>query len=256
MLSVCGHENCAGSWDRCIEHGRLSRIISSVPSRRIFTVIPAFNEATVIRSVLADLRMSYPDAVVVDDCSTDTTGVEASAAGATVLRHVVNLGAGAALQTGITYALQQGADLIVTFDADGQHAVGDIAVLLDVQARTGADIVAGSRFLGKTVGLPPARRLLLKAAVLFTRYTSGQNVTDAHNGLRLLTRKAASKIRITQNRMSHASELVDQIGPLGLCMVEAPVTILYTEYSLAKGQRLSNSISILVELLLARLSRS
>lgn len=229
--------------------------MNPVLSNSLIVVIPAYNEAKVIGSVVAGLRAGYPDIIVVDDCSKDDTAAQAGAAGATVLRHVINLGQGAALQTGITYALQQGADQIVTFDADGQHRVEDIAVLMETQARTGADVVAGSRFLGKAIGLPPVRRAVLQAAVRFTRWTSGLELTDAHNGLRLLTRYAASRIQITQNRMSHASELVDQFGRLGLRMAEAPVTIIYTSYSLAKGQRLSNSVSILFELLLARLSR-
>ena len=221
----------------------------------IAVVVPGYNEAEVIGRVVAGVVAAYPFVIVVDDCSTDATAVRAAGAGATVLRHAVNLGQGAALQTGISYALQQGAAMIVTFDADGQHRVEDIAVLLETQARTGADVVAGSRFLGSAVGLPPARRLLLRAAVRFTRLTSGVALTDAHNGLRLLTRHAASRIRITQNRMSHASELMDQVGALRLRIVEAPVTVIYTAYSLAKGQRLSNSISILFELLVARMSR-
>lgn len=227
-----------------------------VPGRTVAVVIPAYNEGKVIGPVVAGVCAAYSFVVVVDDCSKDDTGRCAAGAGAVVLRHVVNLGQGAALQTGISYALLRGADLVVTFDADGQHRVEDIAVLIETQARTGADVVAGSRFLGKALDMPTAKRLLLKAAVQFTRLTSGLDLTDAHNGLRLFTRAAAGKIRISQNRMAHASEIVDQVGALGLRMVEAPVTVIYTSYSLAKGQRLSNSISILFELLIGRLSKT
>jgi len=227
-----------------------------VPGRTVAVVIPAYNEGKVIGPVVAGVCAAYPFVVVVDDCSKDDTGRCAAGAGAVVLLHVVNLGQGAALQTGISYALLRGADLVVTFDADGQHRVEDIAVLIETQARTGADVVAGSRFLGKALDMPTAKRLLLKAAVQFTRLTSGLDLTDAHNGLRLFTRAAAGKIRISQNGMAHASEIVDQVGALGLRMVEAPVTVIYTSYSLAKGQRLSNSISILFELLIGRLSKT
>jgi len=205
--------------------------------------------------VVADVRVRHPEVVVVDDCSEDGTGLAAMAAGAVVLRHPVNLGQGAALQTGIRYALEQGADYIVTFDSDGQHRAQDIDVLLARQRETGADVVIGSRFLGSAVGLPPLRRLMLKAATLFTRLSTGIPVSDAHNGLRLFTRRAAKEMRIRQNRMAHASEIIDQLGALKLKVAEAPVTIVYTEYSLRKGQKLSNSISILVELIVARLSR-
>jgi len=116
--------------------------------RTLWVVIPAFNEATVIGDVISGLRARYPNVVVVDDRSEDDTTNVAVAAGAVVIRHPINLGQGAALQTGIRYALQRGADCIVTFDADGQHQVEDIGVLLDTHTRTNADVVIGSRFLG------------------------------------------------------------------------------------------------------------
>lgn len=218
-------------------------------------VIPAFNEGPVIGDVVAGVRSRYRRVVVVDDCSRDETGVTALRAGAVVLRHSVNLGQGAALETGIRYVLSQGAEYIVTFDADGQHRVDDIAVLLDRQRETGADVVVGSRFLGVARGMPPLRRAVLKLAVLFVRLTSGVTMSDAHNGFRLFTRRAAERIRIRQNRMAHASEIVEQIGSLGLSMSEAPVTIVYTEYSLRKGQRLSNAFNIVWDMILARLRK-
>ena len=222
---------------------------------RLWVVIPAFNEGEVIAEVIRGVRARHAHVALVDDCSSDTTGEAAAAAGAVVLRHPINLGQGAALQTGIRYALGQGADFIVTFDADGQHRVEDIGVLLRRQQETGADIVVGSRFLGVAQDIPPLRRLVLKLAVIFTRLTSGVNLTDAHNGLRLLTRHAAQRLRIRQNRMAHASEIVEQVGALGLSIAEAPVTIVYTAYSLRKGQKLSNAINILAELFMARLHR-
>jgi glycosyltransferase involved in cell wall biosynthesis len=224
-------------------------------TKTIWVVIPAFNEGRVVRTVVASVRSLYSNVVVVDDCSDDDTGDAALAAGATVVRHPVNLGQGAALQTGIRYALRRGAEYIVTFDADGQHRVEDIAVLLDVQARRKVDVVVGSRFLGKVENIPPLRGLLLKAAVVFMRITSREKLTDAHNGFRLFTRTAARKLRITQNRMAHASEIINQLRGLGLSVAEAPVTILYTEYSLRKGQKLGNAFNILTELLVARLNK-
>jgi len=219
----------------------------------VWVVIPAYNEGEVIGEVIRGLRCAWPRVVVIDDCSADATGAAAQAAGAVVLRHPVNLGQGAALQTGLRYALAQGAEAIVTFDADGQHRVEDIEVLLETQRQTGADVVVGSRFLGSAEGIPALRRLVLQAAVVFTRLTSGVALTDAHNGLRLLMRPAAARLRIEQNRMAHASEIVDQFHALGLKVAEAPVTIRYTEYSLQKGQRLDNAFHILLELLVARL---
>jgi len=218
-------------------------------------VIPAFNENDVIRDVVIGLRRLYQNIIVVDDRSSDDTGATAFRAGATVLRHPINLGQGAALQTGIRYALGHGADYIVTFDADGQHRADDIRVLIETQVRTGADVVLGSRFLGRANDIPRLRRMVLRLAVVFTRLASGMKLTDAHNGLRLLTRGAAERLWIRQNRMAHASEIIDQISALRLTVAEAPVTIVYTDYSLRKGQRLSNAVNILSDLLMARLKK-
>lgn len=226
-----------------------------VQADNLWVVVPAFNEEPVIAAVIGDLRAVSSDVVVVDDCSSDDTRAVALSAGATVLRHPTNLGQGAALQTGIRYAISQGADYVVTFDADGQHRVQDIYVLHDIQMRTQADVVIGSRFLGSAENMPVIRRFAIKAAALVTRLTTGGTLTDAHNGLRLFSRNAAKRIRITQNGMAHASEITQQIRSLGLTVVEAPVKIVYTEYSLRKGQKLSNALSIVFDLIIARLTR-
>src|SRR5205085_5488913 len=159
-------------------------------------VIPAYPEAKVLRQVVAAVLRLGTRVVVVDDGSADRTAEEALAAGATVLRHAVNLGQGAALQTGIDYALAQGASYVFTFDADGQHAPESLLILEDVLKRSGADVVLGSRTLGSAPCMPKARKLLLKAALAFTRLHASMAVTDTHNGLRLFTREAASRIRI------------------------------------------------------------
>jgi hypothetical protein len=128
-------------------------------------------------------------------------------------------------------------------------------VLLNTQFKTGADVILGSRFLGQTQNIPRLRRMLLQLAVIYTRITSEVKLTDAHNGLRLFTRRAAEHIRISQDRMAHASEIIDQIGTLGLTVVEAPVTIAYTEYSLRKGQKFGNIFNIMNELFVASLRK-
>jgi len=214
-----------------------------------WVIIPAYQEAKILRHVVEGVLRLAPRVVVVDDGSADETAQEALAAGATVLRHVVNLGQGAALQTGIDYALSQGADFLFTFDADGQHSAESLAVMADVQQRTGADVVLGSRTLGNADGIPKARQLLLKAALTFTRRHAQLRVTDTHNGLRMFTRKAALRIRISQARMAHASEILLQIRQLGLHFEEAPVTVHYTDYSLAKGQKMEDAFRVLTDIL-------
>ena len=226
-----------------------------MPDEYVWVVIAAYNEARVIERVIADVRHCGFSAVLVDDGSSDATAEVAERAGAVVVRHPVNLGQGAALQTGIEFALHKGADVIVTFDADGQHRATDIAGLVDALARHGVDYALGSRFLGGAIDLPPVRRRLLKAATWFTRITSGLSLTDTHNGLRAMTRRGASAIRLRQNRMAHASEFLYQIAASELKYVEVPVTIEYSAYSLAKGQKLGDALSILVDLLARRLHR-
>ncbi|MGZ8396732.1 MAG: glycosyltransferase family 2 protein [Rhodoplanes sp.] len=224
-------------------------------SDRIVVVIAAYNEALVIASVVADVRRASYPAVVVDDGSTDATGEIAARAGAFVVTHPVNLGQGAALQTGLDFALAQGADVIVTFDADGQHRPADIAPLIAALAANKADYALGSRFLGGAVNLPRKRRVMLAAATWFTRLTTGLDLTDTHNGLRAMTRRGASRIRLKQNRMAHASEILHQIAQSGLAYVEVPVTIEYSAYSLGKGQTLSESLAILIDLFARRMHR-
>jgi glycosyltransferase involved in cell wall biosynthesis len=218
-----------------------------------WVVIAAYNEARAIGRVLTDLAPLPYRIVVVDDGSADETAEVAARAGAEVLRHPINLGQGAALQTGIDYALVRGASHVVTFDADGQHRAEDISVLLAALSTHDADFALGSRFRGTAVELPTLRRLMLRAATLFTRVTTGLDVTDAHNGLRAMTRRGAARIRLRQNRMAHASEILHQIAASGLRYVEVPVTIQYSRYSLAKGQRASEFVVILLDLFARRL---
>jgi glycosyltransferase involved in cell wall biosynthesis len=223
--------------------------------RSTWIVMAAFNEAAVIEQVLAELRGAFPNIVVVDDASNDDTLRCASRMDVTVLRHPINLGQGAALQTGISYALKQGAEIIVTFDADGQHRVEDASLLVAAVAQGGCDVALGSRFLGQAVDMPTLRRVVLKAAVLFQALTSGLRLTDAHNGLRALNRRAAASLSLTENRMAHASQLIEQLARARMRLAEYPVTIRYTAYSLAKGQRLSNAVSIALKVLVGKITQ-
>lgn len=217
-----------------------------------------YDEATVIGDVVRDLRSTFARVICVDDGSRDASGRLARQAGADVVTHPVNLGQGAALQTGICFALEDpDVHFIVTFDADGQHRVVDAARMVDAARHEAVDVVLGSRFAaeGGDVAVPRARRALLSAGVAFTRATTGLALTDAHNGLRVLTRVAAERIDLTQTGMAHASELLSQIARHRLSYVEVPVTIDYTDYSRSRGQSNINALNILFDLGLARLSQ-
>ena len=228
--------------------------LSPADRRATYVVIAAFNEGTAIAEVVGGLVPQY-SVVVVDDGSRDDTAEAAQGAGAHVLRHVINRGQGAALQTGITYALQQGARFLVTFDAYGQHQASDLPALLSPIANGEVEICLGSRFLEPGDAVPMGRRVLLSAAVLFTLITSRVRLTDAHNGLRAFSRKAASCIDIRLDAMAHASELVDQVRDSGLAYREVPVHIKYTEYSMAKGQRSSAAVRVAFDYIVGRVLR-
>lgn len=225
--------------------------LSAAVRASVYVVVPAYREGSTASETVSRLRKRYENVVVIDDGSDDQTAEGARAAGATVLRHLINRGQGAALQTGILHALRRGAMFIVTFDADGQHETTDIEALLDPLVRGEADVTLGSRFLGQT-DAPVHRKLLLRGGILFTRIVSRMRLTDTHNGLRGFTREAARRIDIRLDRMAHASEILDQISRNGLRWVEVPVRIRYTEYSRSKGQGASGALRIVWDFLMGR----
>mgnify|MGYP000845740969 FL=1 len=213
-------------------------------------VIPLYNEATVVREVVSRAREIFPYIVAVDDGSKDDSAREAAAAGAIVVRHPINLGQGAALQTGFSYVLEQtNADYVVTFDADGQHSASDAAAMVAAAREEGLAVVLGSRFLEGPSPVGWLKRLILRTAAAVSSHTSGMRLTDAHNGLRVIRRDLLAQLDLRQNRMAHASEIIRQIGATRLPWREFPVHIVYTEYSRSKGQSLWNSVNILVDLL-------
>lgn len=220
-------------------------------------VVPMHNEATVIAAVVRDLLGRFGTVVCVDDGSADGSAAAARAAGAEVVRHAINLGQGAALQTGFRHALA-GTDAawFVTFDADGQHDVADAVHMVGTARSDDLDVVLGSRFLGAALDMPRGRRTLLRAAVTFTRLSTGLRVTDTHNGLRVLSRTAAQDLEIRLRGMAHASEILHHVADRGLRYAEVPVRIAYTEYSRAKGQSGLNAVNVLCDLFLQRLEPS
>jgi glycosyltransferase involved in cell wall biosynthesis len=216
----------------------------------VWIVIPLYNEATVIADVIAGLRREFAHVVCVDDGSTDGSGDVARAAGAKVITHSLNLGQGAALQTGISYARSQpGARYLVTFDADGQHQVTDALGMVQTARDEDVAIVFGSRFLDDRTDTGRLKRLVLKTAVVVTNLTTGLRLTDAHNGLRVIRVDAARGLDLKQDRMAHASEIVLQLRRTRLPWREHPVEVLYTDYSKAKGQSLLNAVNILFDLI-------
>lgn len=212
-------------------------------------MVPAYNEASVIGDVVTELRAEFPNVVVVDDGSRDDTARTALRAGAHVVPHPVNLGQGAAIQTGIEYArAQPGAQVFATFDADGQHRVKDLAAMIDKLMADDLDIVIGTRFAGgPPARMPVLKRVVLQSAAWLSPSSRRLHLTDAHNGLRVFNKTVADGLNMTMNGMSHASEFITLIAENHWRVGESPVEILYTDYSMSKGQPLLNGVNIVFD---------
>ncbi|WP_273351477.1 glycosyltransferase family 2 protein [Corynebacterium resistens] len=223
-------------------------------NRDVWLVIPCYNEGAVIGEVIANARQTFPNIVAVNDGSADNSAEAIHAAGAHLVNHPVNLGQGAALQTGIEYARKQpGAQYFVTFDADGQHQVKDVLRMLDRLRAEPVDIITGTRFGGQdNTQVPWLKRMVLKTVVLLSPTTRKLGLSDAHNGLRAFNKTVADQMNLRMNGMSHASEIVQLMVRNNWRVSEEPVDILYTEYSMSKGQSLLNGVNILADGFIAR----
>jgi glycosyltransferase involved in cell wall biosynthesis len=215
----------------------------------VWIVVPAYKEASVIGDVISDIRSVFDHVVCVDDGSKDGTGDLALRAGAHVVSHPVNLGQGAAIQTGVEYARSQpGAQVFATFDADGQHRLKDVIAMIDRLSTEDVDMVVGTRFAEPSASKPPLlKRIILRAAAVLSPNSRQLRLTDAHNGLRVFNKKVADGLNITMNGMSHATEFIMLIDENRWRVAEQPVEVLYTEYSSAKGQPLLNGVNIIVD---------
>ncbi|MEM2121596.1 MAG: glycosyltransferase family 2 protein [Candidatus Woesearchaeota archaeon] len=227
--------------------------------KNLFIVVPAYNEEKSITKVLTDLKKhNYKNIIVVDDGSTDNTYFLAKKQGVIVLKHKINRGLGGALNTGITAALKLGADIIVTFDADGQHSVYDIPKIIKPIINGEADFVVGSRFLKEPLFahkkfIVKVRRLGIFTLNILTYLLYGIKTTDSQSGFRAFSREAASKIKITANRMEVSSEFFREAKKNNLRYKEVPIRTIYTEYSLKKGQKLSNGFKIMLKLIFRKI---
>ncbi len=220
---------------------------------RVAVILPAFNEGTKISETINDLKKFFceKNIIVIDDGSTDDTFYQANSTGSKVIRHPVNLGQGAALQTGITYALSKNTiDFFLTFDADGQHSVDSALDMVAEIQKTRVDIILGSRFIeNQSTKIPIKKQLILRLGVVFTRLNSGIKVTDTHNGLRVMNRRFAESLNLYQSGMAHASEIINQIKSTDADWKEIPAEVFYTEYSRRKGQSVFNAVNILTEMM-------
>ncbi len=218
----------------------------------IIAVIPAYNEEGRVADVIRRSLSFVDTVVVVDDGSCDQTSARARDAGARVVQHPLNRGLGASLGTGIEGARKLGASIVVTLDADGQHLPEEIPLLVEAIQR-GSDAVIGSRMLTYEGNMPRMRKLYQRIGNLMTYMLFGKHVTDSQSGFRAFSKDALKKIKIRTDRMEVSSEIVSEIHRHNLVYSEVPITAVYTDYSLSKGQSLHVGIKTALKLLLHRI---
>jgi polyprenyl-phospho-N-acetylgalactosaminyl synthase len=228
----------------------------SISNAEVFVIVPAYNEASVLRETVTPLVDAGYKVVVVDDGSIDGPAECLRGLPVIVLRHAINVGQGAALQTGMDYAARHGAAVAVHFDADGQHRWEQIPDLIAPILRGEADVVLGSRFLHRkdSAQAPVLRRALLRAGIVVSGLFTGVWLSDTHNGFRALSSTALGAIHLRESGFAHATEILALIRRSKLRYVEAPTAISYTPYSKAKGQSCWNALSIVIDLVLEKLS--
>jgi glycosyltransferase involved in cell wall biosynthesis len=225
--------------------------------KKIDVIIPIYNEEKVIQIVLDELcKMNNWNVIIVNDGSTDNSIDICKKFPVTILNHFENLGQGAALRTGIEHSLKNNTEILCTFDSDGQHKVNDLEKMITLLIDGDYDVVLGSRFLTKKSKIPFKRYVLLRLAKLFDiLFYSGRNFTDLHNGLRVFTNKSAYKLNLSANGMEHASLITESIAVNKLKYTEYPVEIIYSKYSISKGQNFKNLIHLGYKLLKLKLTK-
>lgn len=232
-------------------------MIKRIP--QVCVIVPAYNEATVIKDVVARAKKTFGrshlykiDIVLIDDGSKDATATEAQKAGAVVIRHLLNSGAGSATLTGLSYAMRNDYDYAATMDADGQHAPADIIRGLDKLLELQSDLLIGSRLIDNR-GMSRVKVIGNKGLSLITLLLFGINSTDSQSGLRLFSRNALEKLKWQTNGYEFCSEMLWRANQLHLKIDEFPIQAIYTEYSKSKGQNNWNAINIIKSLLKRRI---
>jgi len=230
-----------------------------LPKQDMWFILAAYNEEKQIKNTINSLKENgYFNIVVIDDGSSDNTYDIAEKQGVHVLKHSVNRGQGAALQTGVDFALSKDAKYIIHFDADGQHRIEDLPAMMKPLLNNEADICLGSRFINKDFksNIPLSRQFYLKGGLWFTKLMTGLKLTDTHNGYRTMTAKSAKKLVITQDRMEHASEILELIARNKLRYKEVPVIIKYNEEVMSNSaNNFSSAIKILIKTIYYKISK-
>ncbi|MFC4634273.1 glycosyltransferase family 2 protein [Dokdonia ponticola] len=219
----------------------------------IWVFLPAYNEATVIRDIIKNLKScGYTNIVVVDDGSTDNTNKFAQEEKVHIIRLCLNRGVGAATRAAILYAKRKSIEFLVLMDADGQHYPSEIEKLVNELQKQKADIVIGSRFLEKKSKIPTSRIIYNKIAYMFT-YFGKSTITDSQSGFRLLNKVAINNLNLELDEYGICTEMVWKANAMKLTIVETPIMVQYTKYSQSKGQSLWKGIQTAYHLIKNRL---
>ena len=219
----------------------------------VYILIPIFNEEKKIKSVISELLPSFKNIVAVNDGSTDSTQEILESLDVVILRHSINLGAGAAISTGFRFIQnQKNAQAVVTFDADGQHSVEDAKAFAREILLCEEEVIFGSRFIKSKLNIPTIKRIVLLVVVFFTNLLSKVNLSDAHNGLKAIKKTALKKIDINIDQYGYESQIINEVSRKGITYKEMPTNTIYTEYSKNKGQKLNNGLIILEDLFKSR----
>lgn len=216
---------------------------------KTLAVIPAYNEAARIAVVIKQARPYVDGIIVVDDGSTDGTAQAARDAGATVLQHVENCGAGAATMTGIEGARAMGTEVLITLDADGQHDPEDIPLLLKPVQQHNADIVFANRF-GQRNRIPFIRRLFNGIGNFVTFAATGRWIRDSQCGFKVFGPKALCDVDLRMSGFEFCTEIVRESVQHRWRIAEVPIKVIYSEYTLAKGQSFAYGIKTALKILL------
>jgi glycosyltransferase involved in cell wall biosynthesis len=198
---------------------------------KIFCIVPAYNEEKNIKKTIKDLKETQYEIIIVDDCSCDNTYKVAKENTKYVIRHPINRGQGAALETGNQYAKKLGADIVVHFDADGQFLVKEIKDIVEPIVNGECDVVFGSRFLGKKSNMPWFKeQVIMRLGRLMNKIIFNIDLTDPQNGFRAMNLKALNKIKIQNDGSAHCSEIIYKTVKNKLKYKEIPITVIYNEF--------------------------
>ena len=190
--------------------------------------IPAYNEEKNIAKIIIKLKKITDSIIVCDDGSSDMTSEIAKNLGVIVISHKKNMGYGAAIRTIFEKSAEIGSDILVTFDADGQHRIEDVSRVLHPLENSEADIVIGSRFLGKQNNVPNYRKLGIKVITQVTNSSLKTKLTDSQSGFRAYSKQVLSKISLSEIGMGISTEILIKASSRGLRITEVPITILYS----------------------------